>query len=127
MSEKHAPVTWASLPRKDQLLILCLIRFSEPVVRMSVISYIYYQLQSLDRTLPSSEIVKQTAYLQTAYTVAQCISTMLWGAVSDSPRGGRKLVVLLSLSGSCESTFSSSFFLPFGFAVFTGSCRHENG
>lgn len=71
-----------------------------------MIFYIYYQVQSLDQTFPTVDIVKQTAYPQTAYTVAQCISNMLWVAVSDSLRGGRKLVVLLGLSGSCESMFN---------------------
>lgn len=101
MSDKEAPVTWRSLPRKDQLFLLFVIRFSEPVVRVSIAAYIYYQLQSLDPSLSSAELIKQSAYLQTAYTIAQALSSLLWGAVADSPRGGRKLVILISLSGSC--------------------------
>lgn len=104
MSDGHAAVSWSSLPRKDQLFLLFMIRFSEPVVRVSIGAYIYYQLKSLDPALSSAEVITQSAYLQTAYTIAQAISSLLWGVVSDSPRGGRKLVVLTSLSGSCKST-----------------------
>ncbi|TDZ67383.1 putative membrane protein [Colletotrichum trifolii] len=117
MTEKGAPVTWSSLPRKDQLFLLFMIRFSEPVVRMSISAYIYYQLQSLDPSLSSAEIITQSAYLQTAYTVAQCISSLLWGAVSDSPRGGRKLVVLISLFGSFVSCSLFGFITSFKQAV----------
>ncbi|TDZ32568.1 putative membrane protein [Colletotrichum spinosum] len=117
MTEKGAPVTWSSLPRKDQLFLLFMIRFSEPVVRMSISAYIYYQLQSLDPSLSSAEIITQSAYLQTAYTVAQCISSLLWGAVSDSPRGGRKPVVLISLFGSFVSCSLFGFITSFKQAV----------
>ncbi|KAK1687764.1 major facilitator superfamily transporter [Colletotrichum godetiae] len=117
MSDGHAPVTWSSLPRKDQLFLLFMIRFSEPVVRVSIGAYIYYQLKSLDPTLSSAEIITQSAYLQTAYTIAQAISSLLWGVVSDSPRGGRKLVVLMSLSGSFISCSLFGFITSFKQAV----------
>lgn len=33
----------------------------------------------------------------------QGITALLWGYVADSPRGGRKMVLLIGLSGSRES------------------------
>ncbi|KAI9163202.1 MFS general substrate transporter [Paramyrothecium foliicola] len=117
MAEKHLPVSWYSLPRKDQLFLLFMIRFSEPVVRVSIGAYIFYQLKSLDPTLPSAEIITQSAYLQTAYTIAQAVSSLIWGAVSDSPRGGRKLVVLTSLTGSLISCTLFGFITSFEQAV----------
>ncbi|KAG7069838.1 major facilitator superfamily transporter [Colletotrichum scovillei] len=54
----------------------------------------------------------------TAYTIAQAISSLLWGVVSDSPRGGRKLVVLTSLSGSFISCALFGFITSFKQAVF---------
>lgn len=98
-------VTWSSLPRKDQLFVLCLVRFSEPVVRLSIVSYIYYQLRSLDESLSSPEIVKQAAWLQTVFMISQCVSSWFLGRLADSPRGGRKLVTMVSLLGSCEFTY----------------------
>jgi hypothetical protein len=97
-------VTWSALPRKDQLFVLCLVRFSEPVVRLSIVSYIYYQLRSLDESLSSPEIVKQAAWLQTVFMISQCVSSWFLGRLADSPRGGRKLVTMVSLLGSCEFT-----------------------
>ncbi|TQN66985.1 putative membrane protein [Colletotrichum shisoi] len=93
-------VTWASLPRKDQLVILFLVRFCEPIVKVSISSYVYFQLRSLDPSLPSAAVVQQTTLLQAAYTVAQCLASVFLGSVADSPRGGRKVVVVLSLLGS---------------------------
>lgn len=36
VSMKDDQVTWASMPRKDQLLILCFVRIAEPILRISV-------------------------------------------------------------------------------------------
>ncbi|KAJ4386825.1 hypothetical protein N0V93_009723 [Gnomoniopsis smithogilvyi] len=96
----ESKVTWASLPRKDQLVILFLVRFCEPIVKVSISSYVYFQLQSLDPSLPSATIVQQTTLLQAAYTVAQSLASVFLGSVADSPWGGRKAVIVLSLSGS---------------------------
>lgn len=103
MAESRA--TWAELPRKDQLVILFLVRFCEPIVKVSISSYVYFQLQSLDPSLPSATIVQQTTLLQAAYTVAQSLASVFLGSVADSPRGGRKVVIVLSLLGSCTRVF----------------------
>ncbi|KZL71893.1 major facilitator superfamily transporter [Colletotrichum tofieldiae] len=109
MADHHVPARWSSLPRKGQLLVLCLIRITEPIVRFCVNSYIFYQLQSLDPLLPSDEVIKQASYLRTAYMLAQCTSSVIWGRVADSPRGGRKIVMLVGLT----FTFLSMLFLGF--------------
>ncbi|KAF5026790.1 hypothetical protein F66182_1074 [Fusarium sp. NRRL 66182] len=93
-------VTWASLPRKDQLVILFLVRFCEPIVKVSISSYVYFQLQSLSPSLPSATIVQQTTLLQAAYTIAQSLASVFLGSVADSSWGGRKAVIVLSLLGS---------------------------
>ncbi|KAF6793406.1 major facilitator superfamily transporter [Colletotrichum sojae] len=100
MEAKKDEVTWLSLPRKDQLAILCFLRFAEPLVSISLLTYLYYQLQSLDPTLDSGAIVRQVAYMQTSFLLSQCFSSIFLGKVADSPRGGRKPVLLLGLAGS---------------------------
>lgn len=110
-------VKWSELPRKDQLAVLCLLRFSEPVVRLSIISYVYYQLGALDPTLTSADIVRQASWLQTSFMLAQCASTLLLGRLADSPRGGRKLVALLSLAGSFTTCAAFGFVRSFEQAV----------
>lgn len=118
MSE--AKVTWASLPRKDQLLILFLVRFCEPIVKVSISAYVYFQLQWLDPSLPSAKVVQQVTLLQAAYTVAQGLASMFLGTIADSPRGGRKFVVVMSLFGSCMFFFSLFFLTSSPFFLFTG-------
>ncbi|OLN93938.1 putative membrane protein YCR023C-like protein 7 [Colletotrichum chlorophyti] len=120
MENKNEQVSWLSLPRKDQLFILFFVRFSEPVVKASIAvnllerslstirenhshekqTYLYYQLKSLDPSLSSPQIIRQSATLQTAFIVSQCISSLFLGKLSDSPKGGRKLVLLIGLGGS---------------------------
>ncbi len=121
MSDPGEAVTWMSLPHKDQLFVLVFARFSEPLARTSIVvslfydywgicraltqsfsmkSYVYYQLQSFDVSLPPEQIVEQAATLQTVFTVFQCATVLLWGRLSDSPRGGRKMVLTIGLAGS---------------------------
>ncbi|KAI6354540.1 hypothetical protein MCOR25_008567 [Pyricularia grisea] len=82
----EAKVAWASLPRKDQLLILFLVRFCEPIVKVSISAYVYFQLQWLDPSLPSAKVVQQVTLLQAAYTVAQglaIVACSLFGFVGN--------------------------------------------
>ncbi|KZL81173.1 major facilitator superfamily transporter [Colletotrichum incanum] len=99
-SNDSEPVTWQSLPRKDQLAVLCFVRFAEPVVKVSIITYIYYQLQSLNPSQSSGDTVRQSALLQTIFNASQCATAMFWSRVADAPWGGRKTALLLGLSGS---------------------------
>ncbi|KAI8635623.1 major facilitator superfamily transporter [Xylariaceae sp. FL1651] len=117
MSENAGDVTWASLPNKGQLFIIVVARFSEPVVRTSISTYVFYQLQSLNPSRPTDSIVRDAALLQTVFTLAQGCTAVLWGNLADSPRGGRKLVLLLSLGGSFLSTIAFGFISDFRQAI----------
>ncbi|KAK6218510.1 major facilitator superfamily transporter [Colletotrichum tabaci] len=113
MEADEEKITWRSLPRKDQLAILCFLRFAEPVVSISLLTYLYYQLQSLDPSLESGAIVKQVAYLQTSFMLSQCFSSMFLGRLADSPKGGRKLVLLMGLAGSFVGCVAFGFITNF--------------
>ncbi|OHF03975.1 hypothetical protein CORC01_00837 [Colletotrichum orchidophilum] len=113
MEVKKEEVTWQSLPRKDQLAILCFLRFAEPVVSISLLTYLFYQLQSLDPTLESGAIVRQVAYMQTSFMLSQCFSSMFLGKLADSPRGGRKLVLLGGIAGSFIGCVAFGFITSF--------------
>ncbi|TDZ16052.1 putative membrane protein [Colletotrichum orbiculare MAFF 240422] len=113
MEAKKDDVTWRSLPRKDQLAILCFLRFAEPVVSISLLTYLFYQLQSLDPTLDSGAVVRQVAYMQTSFMLSQCFSSMFLGKIADSPRGGRKPVLLLGVAGSFIGCVSFGFITNF--------------
>ncbi|KAI3339093.1 major facilitator superfamily domain-containing protein [Ustulina deusta] len=117
MSETQPDVAWSDLPNKGQLAIICLARFSQPVVRTSIQTYVFYQLQSLDPSKPSDAIVRDAALLQTVYTLAQGCTAVLWGHLADSPRGGRKMVLLMGLGGSFLSTLAFGFISDFRQAI----------
>jgi hypothetical protein len=117
-SAKESPVSWRSLPRKDQLLVLTLSRLSEPLTQTSLGSYLFYQLKSFDPSLPDSTISSQAGIIQAAFPAAQFLTAMLWGRYADSESGGRKKVVLLGLLGTMFSVLGFGFSHSFTTAVF---------
>jgi hypothetical protein len=114
---KGKPVLWRSLPRKDQLFILTLARLSEPLTQTSLGSYLFYQLQSFDPSLPESTIAYQAGIIQAAFPFAQFLTAMLWGRFADSPHGGRKLAINIGLLGTMCSIIGFGFSHRFGVAV----------
>ncbi|PBP20009.1 hypothetical protein BUE80_DR009159 [Diplocarpon rosae] len=116
--EKEGNVTWSSLPHRQQLIILTLARLSEPVVQTSLQAYMFYQLKSFDETLPDSSIAAQAGLLSSSFTAAQFLTAMIWGRISDSERGGRKLVLLIGLFGTALSCLGFGFSKSFYQAIF---------
>ncbi|KAJ9656378.1 hypothetical protein H2201_008572 [Coniosporium apollinis] len=115
---KEPPVTWRSLPRKDQLIILTLARLAEPLTQTSLQAYMYYQLQSFDPSLSSSTISSQAGILQGAFTFAQFLTAIMWGRIADSEWAGRKTVLLVGLVGTAVSAVGFGFSKSFGAATF---------
>lgn len=114
---KEKPVSWRSLPRKDQLLVLTLARLSEPLTQTSLGSYLYYQLQSFDPSLPDSTISYQAGIIQAAFPFAQFLTAILWGQFADSEYGGRKRVISIGLLGTMCSIIGFGFSHSFAMAV----------
>jgi hypothetical protein len=117
-SAKDEPVSWRSLPRKDQLFIMTLARLSEPLTQSSLGSYLFYQLQSFDPSLPDSTIAYQAGIIQAAFPFAQFLTAMLWGQFADSKYGGRKRVICIGLIGTMCSIVGFGFSHNFAVAVF---------
>lgn len=114
---KEKPVTWSSLPRKDQLLILTLARLSEPLTQTSLGAYLFYQLKSFDSSLSDATIASQAGILQAAFPGSQFLTAMLWGRIADSEWGGRKRVLLVGLLGTAFSVIGFGFSRSFTSAV----------
>jgi MFS family permease len=121
---KEKPISWRSLPRKDQLFVITLARLSEPLTQTSLGSYLFYQLQSFDKTLPDATISYQAGVIQAAFPFAQFLTAMLWGRVADSEYGGRKRVVYIGLLGTMCSIIGFGFSQSFPMAV---ACRCLGG
>lgn len=104
------PIAWRDLPRKKQLAIITIARLSEPLVQISLQAYLFYQLKWFDPALPDSTIASQAGIMHASFMGAQFLTAMLWGKIADSPRFGRKTVLLVGLVGTSLSC------LGFGFA-----------
>ncbi|KAF8462540.1 major facilitator superfamily domain-containing protein [Kalaharituber pfeilii] len=91
---------------KQQLWILALCRFAEPVALISVFPYLYFMIESFD--VPKKDIAFWVGVTSASFAYAQFTSGILWGRASD--RFGRKPTILCGLLG----TFLSS--LLFGFS-----------
>ncbi|KAH6629219.1 major facilitator superfamily domain-containing protein [Boeremia exigua] len=121
---KEQPITWRSLPRKDQLFVITLARLSEPLTQTSLGSYLFYQLQSFDKTLPDATIAYQAGIINAAFPFAQFLTAMIWGRVADSEYGGRKRVIYFGLLGTMCSIIGFGFSQSFPMAV---ACRCIGG
>ncbi|CAK7200850.1 hypothetical protein SEUCBS139899_003549 [Sporothrix eucalyptigena] len=117
-SDKRETVRWRDLPEKGQLTVLTLARLSEPLVQTSLQSYMFYQLQSFRPDLPSSTIASQSGILHASFTAAQFLTAMFWGRLADSPRFGRKTVLMIGLAGTMLSCLGFGFSQSFWQALF---------
>lgn len=112
------PVTWLSLPRKDQLAVLTLARLSEPLTQTSLGAYVFYQLKSFDPSLPDSTIASQAGILHAAFPGAQFLTAILWGRFADAEYGGRKRAITIGLMGTLVSIIGFGFSPNFEAALF---------
>jgi MFS family permease len=130
-AEQAGPVTWLSLPRKDQLAILFLCRLVDFLQVASLQAYVFYQLKSFDPSLSDSAISTQAGILQGCFTGAQVLTAILWGKVADASSGGRKLVLLIGLGGTAVSClgygFSTTFWQAALFRILGGGINGTVG
>ncbi|KAH6690648.1 major facilitator superfamily domain-containing protein [Plectosphaerella plurivora] len=109
VEKPRTTATWADLPRKDQLLVITIARFSEPLFQTSLQAYMFYQLRWFDPSLSDAAISAQAGILHASFTAAQFLTALLWGRLADSPRVGRKTVILIGLGGTCVSSIGFAF------------------
>lgn len=83
-----------------QLTILAICRFSEPIAFNSILAYTYVMVQDLNGNDTNASFY--AGLLVSAYAVAEALTAMIWGAISD--RYGRKPVVLFGLCGVALSS-----------------------
>ncbi|EKD19699.1 MFS transporter [Drepanopeziza brunnea f. sp. 'multigermtubi' MB_m1] len=112
------PVTWLSLPRKDQLAILFLCRMVDFLQIASLQAYVFYQLKSFDASLSDAAVSTQAGLLQGCFTGAQVLTAVLWGKAADARWCGRKRVLLIGLGGTAVSCIGYGFATTFFWAAF---------
>ncbi|KAI1827627.1 major facilitator superfamily domain-containing protein [Xylaria intraflava] len=118
IKKNDGAVTWMSLPRKDQLLILFLCRLVDFLQVASLQAYVFYQLKSFDDTLSDAQISSQAGLLQGAFTGAQVLTAFLWGKAADASWCGRKNVLIIGLFGTAVSCIGYGFATSFWTAAF---------
>lgn len=116
--KREEPVTWSSIPRRDQLILLTLARLSEPLTQTSLQAYMFYQLKSFDPSLSDSTISSQAGLLQGSFTAAQFLTAIMWGRAADSEWFGRKRVILIGILGTAISAVGFGFARSFAVAAF---------
>ncbi|KAI0478070.1 major facilitator superfamily domain-containing protein [Xylaria cf. heliscus] len=84
-----------------QLTILAICRFSEPIAFNSILAYTYVMVQDLNGG-EDPDTAFYAGLLVSAYAVAEALTAIGWGALSD--RYGRKPVVLFGLGGVAISS-----------------------
>ncbi|KAI1460312.1 MFS general substrate transporter [Annulohypoxylon moriforme] len=84
-----------------QLTILAICRFSEPIAFNSILAYTYVMVQDLHGG-DDTDASFYAGLLVSAYAVAEAMTAIGWGALSD--RYGRKPVVLFGLGGVAISS-----------------------
>ncbi|KAI1470359.1 MFS general substrate transporter [Daldinia caldariorum] len=84
-----------------QLTILAICRFSEPIAFNSILAYTYVMVQDLHGG-DGTDASFYAGLLVSAYAVAEALTALGWGALSD--RYGRKPVVLCGLGGVAVSS-----------------------
>lgn len=77
----------------------------------------FHQLKSFSPSAPDSQISFETGVLQGVFTLAQVFTGIPWGRVADSPRFGRKGVLLMCLTGQGLSCIGVAFSRSFTAAV----------
>ncbi|RMZ91087.1 hypothetical protein DV736_g1674, partial [Chaetothyriales sp. CBS 134916] len=79
---------------KQQLTILAICRFAEPVAMTSVYPYIPEMVQSFN--VPTEKVAKWAGFLSAVFSLSQSLTGIAWGRASDL--FGRKLMILSALT-----------------------------
>ncbi|KAF1810809.1 MFS general substrate transporter [Eremomyces bilateralis CBS 781.70] len=85
MTKRELPV--------QQLLILSICRFAEPISLTSIFPYLPEYIESFG--IPKDEVGRWTGITSAIYSLSQCVTAIPWGRISD--RIGRKPVILMGL------------------------------
>ncbi|KAI5959667.1 hypothetical protein CANMA_004103 [Candida margitis] len=105
-----------------QMVIVGLLRLSEPIAFASFLSYIFFMIKSFRVAKDDADVARYTGYLASAFAFSQFLSSVRWGKASD--KYGRKPVILLGCLGTAISMvvfgFSTNFVMAFVARVMMG-------
>ncbi|EXJ86285.1 hypothetical protein A1O1_06655 [Capronia coronata CBS 617.96] len=104
---------------KQQLLILAVCRFAEPVAMTSVYPYLPEMIQSFH--VPNDKVARWAGLMSAVFSLSQCLTGIAWGRASD--RFGRKPIILLALTCTMVSSVLFGFSKNLVWAFITRSLQ----
>lgn len=102
-----------------QMVVLSLIRFSEPIAFTSLFPYLYFMIRDFKIAPTEQDISKYSGYLASCFALCQFLFAVRWGKLSD--RIGRKPVLLMGLAGTALSLIMFGFSTNYYCALFSRS------
>lgn len=99
----------------QQMVVVALIRFSEPLSFTSLFPYLYFMIRDLHIAKEEKDISKYSGYLASCYAFCQFLFSVRWGQISD--RVGRKPVLMFGLVGTSISLVVFGFSKNYYWAV----------
>ncbi|KAF7585015.1 putative uncharacterized membrane protein [Clavispora lusitaniae] len=90
-----------------QMVVVSLIRFSEPLAFTSLFPYMYFMIRDFHVAPTEQDISKYSGYLASSFAFFQFLFAVQWGKMSN--RVGRKPVLLCGLFGTCISLVTFGF------------------
>ncbi|SCW03097.1 LAFE_0G02872g1_1 [Lachancea fermentati] len=95
-----------------QLMVVSMVRFSEPIAFTSLFPYVYFMVKDFHIAPNDAQVSKYSGYLSSTFALCQVVSSFHWGKFSD--RHGRKPALYIGLLGTCVSLmilgFSTKFY-----------------
>lgn len=102
-----------------QMVVVSLIRFSEPIAFTSLFPYLYFMIRDFKIAPTEKEISKYSGYLASSFAFFQFLFAVQWGKLSD--RVGRKPVLLFGLMGTSLTLLLFGFSTNYYTALFARS------
>lgn len=110
-----------------QMLVVSLIRFSEPLAFTSLFPYLYFMIRDFQIAPTEQEISKYSGYLASSFAFCQFLCAVQWGKALN--KVGRKPILLFGLFGTSLSLllfgFSTNYYMALGARSLAG-CLNGN-
>ncbi|ORY01400.1 MFS general substrate transporter [Basidiobolus meristosporus CBS 931.73] len=101
---------------KAQFFVLSCVLLAEPVVLTVIFPFMYYMVRDFGIAKEEKEIGFYVGLLAAVFSIAEMISGLFWGVVSD--KIGRRPVILMGLIGSFLGCTMFGLSKSYGWAIF---------
>ncbi|KAH3683307.1 hypothetical protein WICPIJ_005723 [Wickerhamomyces pijperi] len=106
----------------EQIIIISLVRISDPIAFTSLHPYVYYMVQEFGIADTEADIARYVGYLSSVFAFSQFLTCYHWGRFAD--RFGRKPTMMIGITGSAISWLILGFAKNYYWAFFA---RFLNG